>query len=59
MILQRKEKAERIRDPVERREEMERMREHIYSTQDTNRGRYTIRGEDEGIHLQHTVHQQG
>jgi hypothetical protein len=37
-VLQRREKAARIQDPVEKREEMERMREHIYNTQDTNRG---------------------
>jgi hypothetical protein len=38
VVLQRREKAARIQDPVEKREEMERMREHIYNTQDTNRG---------------------
>ena len=32
------------------------MREHMYNTQETNRGRYTIRGEDEGTHLQNTEH---
>jgi hypothetical protein len=41
VVLQRREKAARIQDPVEKREEMERMREHIYNTQDTNRGTTT------------------
>jgi hypothetical protein len=41
LVLQRREKAARIQDPVEKREEMERMREHIYNTQDTNRGTIT------------------